>query len=132
MAEELGIEFHKKTKEEIVNSILNLNVPVYLEGSPLDTPHFTQVQYTLWIRHYYLICLSRRLSVLWSIERYTVDQWKCGMLLYKKLYMRPAQIMLKVGLLKFGRRQRNLGLKYIINTIQHINIPYMTQINHRK
>lgn len=56
------------------------------------------------------------------------------MLLYKKLYtsMRPAQIMLKVGLLKFGRRQRNLGLKYIINTIQHINIPYMTQINYRK
>lgn len=39
MAEELGIEFHKKT-------ILNLNVPLYLEGSPLDIPHFNQVQYT--------------------------------------------------------------------------------------
>lgn len=46
MAEELGVEFHKETKEEIVNSILNFNVPLYLEGSPLDIHHFNQVQYT--------------------------------------------------------------------------------------
>lgn len=41
----MGVEFHKKTKEEIVNSILNWSVPFYFEGSPLDTPHFTQIEY---------------------------------------------------------------------------------------
>uniref|UniRef100_K1PEW2 Uncharacterized protein n=1 Tax=Magallana gigas TaxID=29159 RepID=K1PEW2_MAGGI len=46
LVEELGVDFHKKTKEEIVNFIFNLNVPLYLEGSPLDIPHFNQVQYT--------------------------------------------------------------------------------------
>ena len=46
LASDLGLDFMKKKKDEIINEILNLNVPLQYEGGSLSSnPSFTQAKY---------------------------------------------------------------------------------------